>query len=127
MAESIVRLFLLVNGYFTWILYIEKHGMVMRSGKEDGPAAALLSKQLIFWSSHPEDRESLRERRQHPCLDRGQRLCLGGDPQEAPRVATDPHTTLQVLSVTLFERMLLIQALTITSDSTAEDERCNQW
>src|SRR3970040_2647145 len=36
------------------------------------------------------------------------------------------YTILQVLSVTLFERMPLIQALTITPDSTAEDEGCNQ-
>jgi hypothetical protein len=36
------------------------------------------------------------------------------------------YTILQVLSVTLFERMPLIQALTIAPDSTAEDEGCNQ-
>ena len=36
------------------------------------------------------------------------------------------YTILQVLSVTLFERMPLIQALTITPDSTSEDEACNQ-
>ena len=36
------------------------------------------------------------------------------------------YTILQVLSVTLFERMPLIQALTITPESTAEDEGCNQ-
>ncbi len=36
------------------------------------------------------------------------------------------YTILQVLSVTLFERMPLIQALTITPDSTSEDEGCNQ-
>jgi Transposase DDE domain len=30
------------------------------------------------------------ERRQHPRLDRGQCLCLGGAPQEAPCVATEP-------------------------------------
>jgi hypothetical protein len=36
------------------------------------------------------------------------------------------YTILQVLSVTLFERMPLIQALTITPESTAEDEDCNQ-
>ena len=36
------------------------------------------------------------------------------------------YTILQVLSVTLFERMPLIQALTSTLDSTAEDESCNQ-
>ena len=36
------------------------------------------------------------------------------------------YTILQVLSVTLFERMPLIQALTIMPDSTAEDEGCNQ-
>ena len=36
------------------------------------------------------------------------------------------YTILQVLSVTLFERVPLIQALTITPDSTAEDESCNQ-
>ncbi|MBZ0159594.1 MAG: IS4 family transposase [bacterium] len=36
------------------------------------------------------------------------------------------YTILQVLSVTLFERMPLIQALTIMPESTAEDEGCNQ-
>ncbi len=36
------------------------------------------------------------------------------------------YTILQVLSVTLFERMPLIQALTMTPGSTAEDEGCNQ-
>ena len=36
------------------------------------------------------------------------------------------YTILQVLSVTLFERMPLIQALTITPDSTSEDEAGNQ-
>jgi len=36
------------------------------------------------------------------------------------------YTILQVLSVTLFERMPLIQALTIMPDSIAEDEDCNQ-
>jgi IS4 transposase len=36
------------------------------------------------------------------------------------------YTILQVLSVTLFERMPLIQALTIMPESTAEDEDCNQ-
>ncbi len=36
------------------------------------------------------------------------------------------YTILQVLSVTLFERMPLIQALTIVPESTAEDEGCNQ-
>jgi len=33
---------------------------------------------------------NLRERRHNPRLDRGQRLCLGGDPQEATRVAIEP-------------------------------------
>lgn len=36
------------------------------------------------------------------------------------------YTILQVLSVTLFERMPLIQALTLTPESTVEDEGCNQ-
>ena len=36
------------------------------------------------------------------------------------------YTILQVLSVTLFERMPLIQALTTTADSTVEGEGCNQ-
>lgn len=36
------------------------------------------------------------------------------------------YTILQVLSVTLFERMPSISVLTITPDSTAEDECCNQ-
>ena len=36
------------------------------------------------------------------------------------------YTILQVLSVTLFERMPLIQALTIPADSTVEGEGCNQ-
>lgn len=42
------------------------------------------------------------------------------------RLPQSLYTILQVLSVTLFERMPLIQALTITPDSTAEDEGCNQ-
>lgn len=43
-----------------------------------------------------------------------------------PRLHHSLYTILQVLSVTLFERIPLIQALTLTPGATVEDEGCNQ-
>jgi hypothetical protein len=49
MGGSIGGLFLRVKGYFG----IEKQGLAMRLGKEDGSVAAILINQLTIWSSHP--------------------------------------------------------------------------
>ena len=73
-------------------------------------------------SAHQAVLRHLGERGEDANLDRGVRLRAGRHRQEAPRLEASLYTLLQVLSVTLFEKMPMPQALSETGTTFEENE-----